>query len=98
VIGYGENAGSYPRTGSHNLIVGSQNGWTSFGGIIGGQSNLLTGKYGTVFGALNAASGSWTFLAGQHNKASSLYSSILGGTGNSATANCQAIPAAPGSC
>jgi len=98
VIGYAENAGNLPRTGSHNLIIGSQSGWTSFGGILGGQSNLVTGKYATVFGANNVASGAWTFLAGQHNKASGSNSSVLGGNGNSATANCQAIPAAPGSC
>src|SRR3984957_2503878 len=98
VIGYGENAGNRPQTGSHNLIVGSENGWTSFGGIIGGQSNQVTGKYATVFGANNVASGAWTFLAGEHNRASGLDSSVLGGNGNSATANCQAIPAAPGTC
>jgi hypothetical protein len=98
VIGYGENSGNRPRTGSHNLIVGSENGWTSFGGIVGGQSNQLTGKYATVFGANNVASGAWAFLAGQHNRASGTSSSVLGGNANSATANCQAIPAAPGSC
>jgi hypothetical protein len=98
VIGYGENAGNRPRTGSHNLIVGTENGWTSFGGIVGGQSNQATGKYATVFGANNVAAGAWTFLAGQHNRASGPDSSVLGGDGNSATANCQAIPAAPGSC
>ena len=98
VIGYAENSGNRPRTGSHNLIVGSENGWTSFGGIVGGQSNQLTGKYATVFGANNVASGAWAFLAGQHNRASGSSSSVLGGNGNSATANCQAIPAAPGSC
>jgi hypothetical protein len=98
VIGYAENTGNRPRTGSNNLIVGSENGWTSFGGIVGGQSNQLTGKYATVFGANDVASGAWTFLAGEHNRASGLGSSILGGDGNAATANCQAIPAAPGSC
>ena len=98
VIGYAENAGNRPQNGSHNLIVGSQNGWTSFGGIIGGQSNQVNGKYATVVGASNVVSGAFGFAAGQHNKASGLNSSVLGGNGNNATANCQAIPAAPGSC
>jgi hypothetical protein len=98
VVGYAENLGSHRRTGSNNLIVGSNDGWTSYGSIVGGSANSATGPYATVFGTKNTGSGHWTFVAGQQNRASGRSASVLGGDGNDATANCQAIPAAPGVC
>jgi hypothetical protein len=98
VVGYAENPSAHPRTGSHNLIVGSDNGYTSYGSIIGGYSNQATGRYATVVGNKNTASGFWSFAAGQQNKAKGRSSSVSGGEGNEATTNCQAIPAAPGIC
>ncbi|HEX4493539.1 MAG TPA: hypothetical protein VH914_20220 [Acidimicrobiia bacterium] len=98
IVGYGENPGGRRQTGSNNLIVGSANGWTSFGTIVGGYSDQTTGPYASVVGTKNTASGHSSFVAGQQNKASGRSSSVLGGDGNAATANCQSIPAAPGVC
>lgn len=113
VVGYAENTTGHTRTGSNNLVVGSENGWTSYGALIGGYSNLAQGKFGTVVGSNNTGHGGWTFVAGQHNQAKGSYSSVVGGSANIAngvkssvlggdanapTANCQAVPAAPGTC
>ena len=46
VIGYNElgnsNSGGDERTGSHNLILGSQNSFSSYGGIIAGSDNTIS--------------------------------------------------------
>jgi hypothetical protein len=39
-----------------------------------------------------------TVSGGENNTASANGASVLGGHGNNASSNCQAIPAAPGSC
>jgi hypothetical protein len=114
VIGYDENPNGATQTGSHDLIVGEKNGWTKYGEVVAGINNTATGTYASVLGRGNIASGSYsTVPGGAFNTASGLsasvsggfegratgqYASILGGNGNHATTNCQAIPAAPGSC
>jgi hypothetical protein len=98
VVGYAENPGARGQTGSNNLIVGSANGWTSYGGLVGGYADQATGPYATAFGTKNTAQGHASFVAGQQNKATGRSSSILGGDGNVATTNCQSIPSAPGIC
>ena len=77
IIGYNEvrtnipaNSG-YTRTGSHNLVLGSQNAYGSFGGLVAGYQNIILGDYASVTG-------------GQNNKAYANYSAVSGGTGNTA--------------
>src|SRR5438309_1555463 len=36
IVGYAENTSGYSRVGSNDLIVGSENGWRSYGEIVGG--------------------------------------------------------------
>jgi hypothetical protein len=67
IIGYNENILGYPRTGSHNLVVGEHHGWESFGGLVAGQVNRITGPFASVSG-------------GFRNTASGLYASVNGGT------------------
>jgi hypothetical protein len=53
IIGYnvgGHNNGDV-RTGSHNLILGDQNNYSSFGGIVAGSSNAISAPYASVSGA-----------------------------------------------
>lgn len=41
IIGYSENTGNWPRTGSHNLIMAEENGWISYGGFSNCPERLL---------------------------------------------------------
>ncbi len=77
IVGYNEIRANpppdsgYTRTGSHNLVLGSQNGYASFGGLVAGYQNVIVGDYASVAG-------------GQTNRAFANYSSVSGGTGNRA--------------
>jgi hypothetical protein len=86
VIGYDENPGKHAQTGSHDLILGEEQTFTSFGGILAGRANTISGPLASVTGGLNnVASGeaSWA-SGGQHNTASGFDSSISGGQLNEA--------------
>src|SRR5262249_11099082 len=85
IIGYAENANSFTRVGSHGLVVGANNGWKSFGELVGGNRNQALGNYATVFGNSNTASGGSSFAAGEVNTASGGASSVSGGAHNAAT-------------
>jgi hypothetical protein len=75
IIGYNENglsscAGCLPhpkkdRYGSHNLVLGVDNGYTSIGGIVVGFSNMISGPYSTITGgSFNISSGRHTSVTG----------------------------------
>jgi len=49
IVGYDEQ-GDADKTGSHNLIVGSYHGYTSFGGFVAGVSNTVAGEHASVLG------------------------------------------------
>jgi hypothetical protein len=82
VIGYNECDGCPPavqfRSGSHNLVLGENNGYTSFGGIVVGFANSVAGPYATITG-------------GGHSISSGLFSSVSGGEGNKATVEGAAV-------
>jgi hypothetical protein len=86
VLGYAEPAIGGERTGSHNLLLGTEQEFTSYGGIISGNHNRATGANATVFGRLNTASGAnATVLGGQGNTASRKGASVVGGLDNIAS-------------
>lgn len=85
VVGYAEDTSGRPQTGSNDLIVGSENGWKSFGQIVGGFGNNAAGTYASAFGTANAASGAFSLVAGQSNKATGNASSVTGGHFNLAS-------------
>jgi hypothetical protein len=60
------------RTGSHNVIVGSQHNFSSFGGLVVGELNEISGQFAAVSG-------------GSNNLASGLVSSVSGGRFNTAS-------------
>ena len=64
VVGYAENANNQSRTGSNNLVVGADNGWTSSGGIVGGTGNLVAAIGASVFGKFNIANAPSSFVGG----------------------------------
>lgn len=87
VIGYNEQ-GLVPaaRGGSHNLVVGTKHGYSSYGGLVTGNGNTISGEYASVSGGSgNIASGpSASVSGGQGNTAGNYYASVGGGSGNSA--------------
>ena len=50
VVGYDEFPG--PQTGSHNIVLGEEASYTSYGGLIAGESNSVTGPFSLVLGGL----------------------------------------------
>ncbi|MCW3029144.1 MAG: hypothetical protein JWN81_2355 [Solirubrobacterales bacterium] len=86
VIGYDENASKHEQTGSHDLILGDEQTFTSYGGILAGEINAVTAPFASVTGGkANTASGEGSSASGgQHNVASGFDSSVSGGQLNEA--------------
>ncbi|MDG1958122.1 MAG: hypothetical protein P8K76_15535 [Candidatus Binatia bacterium] len=76
-----------PKSGSHNVVFGVDNFYSSFAGLIGGTSNDITEEFAVVLtGAGNRASGLMSSItAGSGNLAAGEFSSVVGGTDNSAS-------------
>jgi hypothetical protein len=72
IVGYNETRGEDIRTGSHNVVVGIQHNFSSFGGLVVGEFHTLSGDFAVVTG-------------GQSNTASGSHSSVSGGEGNIAS-------------
>ncbi len=75
------------RTGSHNLVIGPDHQYTSFGGIVAGLDNATAGRFATVVGGqFNTASGSYsTVTGGNDNTASGSYATVTGGGASTAS-------------
>jgi hypothetical protein len=93
VIGYDENTGEHRggpgvQTGSHNLILGEEQAFTSYGGILAGSTNTVEAPSASVTGGqFNFATGRWASVSGgEGNVASDMWASISGGKGNKASA------------
>ncbi|MEW6183649.1 MAG: hypothetical protein AB1500_10845 [Bacillota bacterium] len=89
IIGYNESRISGPdvRSGSHYVIVGAAQNYSSYGGILAGWNNMASGGFASVLGGWNnTASGALaSVLGGSDNKAEAQYSTVLGGTFNTAS-------------
>lgn len=88
IIGYNElrEAGD-DRTGSHMLVIGKENNYSSYGGMVVGHGNAASGLYSSVSGgAFNTASGDNTSVSGgQYNTASEESAAVSGGYYNTAS-------------
>ena len=83
VVGYAENASAFPRTGSNDLIVGRDNGWSSYGELVGGSLDRAEGPSAAVLGQHNIARGpESSVLGGDFNLASRAFSAVAGGCKN----------------
>jgi hypothetical protein len=85
IVGYNEPNTTGPvRNGSHNLVGGSFNDFSSTGGLVFGLRNTLSGPYAAVFsGEANTASGAnASVLGGNLNTAAGLRSTVYGGLNN----------------
>ncbi len=86
VIGYDEKPGA--QTGSHNLVLGTEQAYTSYGSLIAGERNTDSAPFSDVFGAVNTASGEYaSVIGGLENTASGEFSSVSGGVVNVASGN-----------
>ena len=86
VIGYDEKPGA--QTGSHNLVLGVEQAYTSFGSLIAGERNTDSAPFSDVFGVFNTASGEYASVAGGfHGTAGGEFSSVSGGVDNVAGGN-----------
>jgi hypothetical protein len=95
VIGYPEAAriGGVEETGSHNLVVGEGNTFTSFGGIDAGEWNNIEAPFASVTGGWNnTASGEWASVTGgEENTASGFQAVVTGGDANHASGGKAAV-------
>jgi hypothetical protein len=91
IVGYNEDRGdgNDTRTGSHNVVVGSQHNFSSFGGLVVAQFNEISGPWASVTGGTGntvTASGFNASVSGGFNDtASGMGSSVSGGFGNRAS-------------
>jgi hypothetical protein len=84
VVGYNEAEGDEVRTGSHNLVVGRLHTYSSHGGFVAGENNIVTGPGASVSGGQsNTARGARASVSGgRGNEASGTWSSVSGGEDN----------------
>ena len=87
IIGYNEGSGeNIKRTGSHNLVIGPEHAYSSFGGLVIGRENTISAPYASISGGrLNTASGLGASVSGGSvNTASKDFASVSGGKSNEA--------------
>lgn len=79
--------------GSHNLVLGDRNNYSSFGGLVAGEGNTISGLYASVTGGdTNTASGNSSSISGgSSSTASGVDASVSGGFQNSAINNLTSI-------
>ncbi|MDH5566467.1 MAG: hypothetical protein OEY15_07360, partial [Myxococcales bacterium] len=68
VVGYNEPDQSvfpFLRTGSHNLVIGPEHGYSSFGGFVTGRRNRVSGPLSSISGGIsNRAIGTFSSVGG----------------------------------
>ena len=89
----GETWAREQRTGSHNLVLGAGQFYTSHGGLLAGNRNIVNRAWASVSGGrLNTASGNSSSVSGgEFNFASGTWSSVSGGFGNTASSSWSSV-------
>ena len=96
VIGYNEDAsGTKDRTGSHNLIIGPEHSYPSFGGFVAGKNNTVSGEYASVTGGEGHTAGNNPGLT-ECNGLTGFASSVTGGLGSTACGSYSSISGGQG--
>jgi hypothetical protein len=71
IVGYNEPS-TFPefgRNGSHNVVIGEQHEYSSYGGLVAGIRNQITGQASTVSsGIANVASGGGSSVSGGNDR------------------------------
>jgi hypothetical protein len=71
IVGYPEprDSGETRQTGSHNVVVGTQHQFSSFGGLVVGLQNEIRGAFASVSGGVrNMAVGKFSAVSGGQNR------------------------------
>jgi hypothetical protein len=81
IIGYNEGTLGQTRSGSHNLIVGIEHDYNSFGGVVAGEHNTIDARAACVLGGSdNVATGPFSSVGGGFaNEASGTNAVVSGG-------------------
>lgn len=81
VLGYDETNGKREQTGSHNVVLGVEQDFKSYGGVVAGAYNTTNAPYASVTGGHeNDASGAYASVSGGwRNTANGEYASVSGG-------------------
>jgi hypothetical protein len=84
IVGY-QVGTSLQRTGSHNFVVGDDHTYTSYGGIVSGESNVLYGPNSVALaGETNVARGErCTVIGGVENEVDGLDNVVIAGDNSS---------------
>ena len=89
IIGYNESGGSGPptRSGSHNVVIGPEHSYSSYGGLVAGYKNTVSGFYASVSGGVDNEASDYhaSVSGGSGNEASGIAASISGGRDNEAS-------------
>jgi hypothetical protein len=90
ILGYAEAAGTEARSGSHTLVVGPWNDWTSEYGLVLGQLHTLAGAGGAVVGGTSARVSEVGAVAVGGNAPTVTHRNavVVGGTGIASTVDC----------
>jgi len=107
IVGYGEQFGfdrqstnpPLNRSRSHNLIVGPEHAYGSYGGFAAGRTNTLSGIFASVSGgAVNTASGPYSSVSGGHHNTASgnPAPSVSGGAFNTASGDASSVSGGDG--
>lgn len=93
VIGYDEAPGT--QTGSHDLVLGRAQTYSSYGSIVAGVENTAAGAFSSVTGgAQNKAEASWASITGGKDNdvpSTGFWASITGGLENLANSEDSAV-------
>ncbi len=93
IVGYNEPPPCPPATiclnrlGSHNVVIGPEHTYTSYGGLITGDRNRITDIYSVAVGGfLNQSTGAYSgTFSGSGNQATGNFSTVTGGASNTAS-------------
>ena len=86
IVGYDEGDDKDMKTGSHNIVVGRDHTYTSYGGLVVGYNNSIIGQYSSVTGghSNSAEARTASVSGGRYNVAADYYSWVGGGYDNKA--------------
>jgi len=81
IVGYNEPGTGGIREGSHNVVVGARNDYTSFGGLLAGSDNVVSAPLASITsGQFNEALGAWSTVGGgAENEVAGQHCAINGG-------------------
>jgi hypothetical protein len=88
LIGYDADCVGCERVGSHNIVLGTDNLYSSHSGLVNGTENHLLGPHASILGGVsNSALDSSVCIGGGDNDATGFGAVVVGGSRNEAKAH-----------